>query len=97
MPFDATKDQTITCQDCKQPFIFSVGEQTFFNTKGFDTPPKRCKPCRDAKKAEKEMAQQSQAQPQPQEDEGKGNRRGGGRGRRDDNQDYSKIWNRGRR
>lgn len=43
-------DQTITCRDCRQPFIFAAGEAKFFEEKGFK-PPSRCKPCRQAKKA----------------------------------------------
>lgn len=45
-------DQTITCMDCKQAFVFTVNEQAFFAKQGFTTP-KRCKPCRDVRKAEK--------------------------------------------
>ena len=54
-------DQLCTCIDagkrpqCEKQFVFTVGEQKFFNEKGF-TPPKRCKPCRDAKRAEKEAS-----------------------------------------
>lgn len=48
-PFE---DQDLECMDCRQTFVFTAGEQTFFQEKGF-TPPKRCKPCRDAKKQQK--------------------------------------------
>ena len=50
------QDQEIICcePNCKQPFLFTAGEQAFFAEKGF-TPPKRCKPCREAKKAEKQV------------------------------------------
>jgi len=47
------KDEQRTCDRCKQPFLFTAGEQAFFSSKGF-TPPKRCKTCRDALKAERE-------------------------------------------
>ena len=40
------QDQTITCPDCGQEFIFSAGEQEFYQTKGLQNPPKRCKACR---------------------------------------------------
>jgi hypothetical protein len=43
-------DKELTCKDCKQPFTFTAGEQAFFDQNGF-TEPKRCKPCREAKKA----------------------------------------------
>lgn len=38
-------DQELTCQDCKNFFIFTEGEQAFYEGKGF-TPPKRCADCR---------------------------------------------------
>jgi hypothetical protein len=43
-------DQTLTCIDCRAKFVWASGEQSFFADKGF-TEPKRCKPCRDRKKA----------------------------------------------
>jgi hypothetical protein len=46
------QDQQLVCIDCKQEFVFTQGEQKFFAERNF-TPPKRCKPCRDAKKADK--------------------------------------------
>ena len=47
------KDKTIVCDDCGQEFIFSVREQEFYEEKGFNNEPKRCKECRDKRKAEK--------------------------------------------
>jgi len=44
------EDKELTCSDCNQPFTFSGGEQRFFAERQF-TPPKRCKPCRDQRKA----------------------------------------------
>jgi CxxC-x17-CxxC domain-containing protein len=44
-------DRQITCIDCGQPFLFTAGEQEFFARKGFHEEPKRCKPCRDQRKA----------------------------------------------
>lgn len=46
---DPTDDKTIECVDCHEEFIFTLKEQRFFVSKGFNDP-KRCKPCRDAKK-----------------------------------------------
>lgn len=43
------EDQTINCIDCAKDFIWSVGEQSFFRDKGLLNPPKRCKPCKQAK------------------------------------------------
>jgi CxxC-x17-CxxC domain-containing protein len=42
-------DMQITCSDCGQEFTFSAADQTFFQERGYSTP-KRCKPCRMAKK-----------------------------------------------
>jgi len=58
-------DKTLTCSDCGQKFNFSQGEQDFFQQKGMSEP-KRCKECRQAKKAER----------------GGGGRKGGGGGNR---------------
>ncbi|MGD9644348.1 MAG: zinc-ribbon domain containing protein [Pirellulales bacterium] len=38
-------DQALTCSQCHQPFIFSTGEQEFYQSKGLK-PPARCKACR---------------------------------------------------
>lgn len=45
------KDKTIICKDCKEEFLFTVGEQEFYAEKGFTNEPVRCKACRDKKKA----------------------------------------------
>jgi hypothetical protein len=46
------EDKTLVCVDCGEEFVFTVGEQEFFAEKGF-AEPKRCKTCRDKKKAER--------------------------------------------
>ncbi len=46
-------DQTLTCRDCSQAFLFTVGEQEFFAQKGFTNAPSRCPGCRSARKAER--------------------------------------------
>ena len=38
-------DKILTCLDCGQEFIYTIGEQEFFWAKGL-AEPKRCKPCR---------------------------------------------------
>jgi CxxC-x17-CxxC domain-containing protein len=43
------EDVTLVCGDCGSEFTFSAEEQEFFMEKGFQTP-KRCKPCRLARK-----------------------------------------------
>lgn len=47
------KDKTIKCVDCGTEFIFSARDQEFYAEKGFTNEPKRCKTCRDKRKAEK--------------------------------------------
>ncbi len=47
------KDKTIKCRDCGQEFVFTVGEQKFYEEKGFTNEPSRCKECRDKRKAER--------------------------------------------
>src|SRR5579875_401704 len=44
-------DQQLTCSDCGQEFTFTSEDQAFFLERGYSAP-KRCKPCRQAKKAE---------------------------------------------
>lgn len=44
------KDETIECVDCHQPFTFTVAEQEFYASKGFENKPKRCAACRQIKK-----------------------------------------------
>jgi CxxC-x17-CxxC domain-containing protein len=47
------EDRTITCADCGQEFVFSASEQAFYAEKGFTDAPKRCKSCRQARKAQR--------------------------------------------
>ena len=44
------QDKVITCKDCSKEFVFTVAEQEFYNEKGFENDPVRCKECRIAKK-----------------------------------------------
>lgn len=46
------KDKTLTCQDCGAEFVFTVSEQEFYEEKGFTNEPRRCKECRNKKKAQ---------------------------------------------
>lgn len=56
-------DTELTCQDCQTTFMFTEKEQAFYEEKGF-TPPKRCKPCRDAKKARQQGGAAQGGRPQ---------------------------------
>ena len=57
-------EQRLTCADCGREFTFSAGEQDYYRERGY-TPPKRCKDCREAKKAQRGEGGK---------DEGRGNR-----------------------
>lgn len=45
-------DQILVCASCSTEFNFSGAEQEFYQQKGFAAP-KRCKPCREAAKAQR--------------------------------------------
>jgi CxxC-x17-CxxC domain-containing protein len=44
-------DKQLACVDCGTEFTFSTGEQERYAQLGFTNEPKRCGPCRAAKKA----------------------------------------------
>jgi hypothetical protein len=44
------EDKKMTCRDCGRDFVFTVGEQEFYKSKGFENEPQRCPDCRKAKK-----------------------------------------------
>jgi CxxC-x17-CxxC domain-containing protein len=48
----STQDQTLVCRDCGKEFVWTAGEQEFYNQKGFGAP-QRCKDCRAKRKTEK--------------------------------------------
>lgn len=48
MPF---ADKTLVCRECGREFIFTAGEQEFYQLKGLLNEPGRCPPCRAARKA----------------------------------------------
>jgi CxxC-x17-CxxC domain-containing protein len=50
--FQQTMDQTLTCRDCGQEFIFTAGEQAFYAEREY-TPPQRCPSCRAARKSQR--------------------------------------------
>ena len=52
------QDETIVCKDCGKEFVFTAGEQAFYKEKGFENEPKRCKACRDKKKAARQNPRQ---------------------------------------
>ena len=44
-------DKTLTCRDCGRQFVFTAGEQQFFQSRGLVNEPGRCPDCRRARKA----------------------------------------------
>ena len=52
-------DKTLVCQDCGKEFVFTAGEQAFYKEKGLDNEPKRCKECRDKRKATRTNRQEN--------------------------------------
>ena len=46
----AYQDIVLQCADCGCDFEFTASEQEFYASKGLTNQPKRCKPCRNAKK-----------------------------------------------
>lgn len=46
----AYEDIILQCSDCGCDFEFTVSEQEFYASKGLTNQPKRCKPCRSARK-----------------------------------------------
>jgi CxxC-x17-CxxC domain-containing protein len=46
-------DKTLVCRDCGQEFIFTVGEQEFYLSRGLVNEPGRCSECRTARRRER--------------------------------------------
>jgi len=46
-----TEDKTLTCRDCGTAFIWTAGEQEFYQARGLTNQPGRCPTCRQARKA----------------------------------------------
>ena len=53
------EDKTLVCQDCGNEFVFTAGEQEFYKEKGLDNEPKRCKECRNKRKAARTNIQEN--------------------------------------
>ncbi|MFI3325740.1 MAG: zinc-ribbon domain containing protein [Clostridia bacterium] len=45
------EDKNLTCKECGAEFVFTAGEQEFYQSKGFVNEPQRCKSCRANRKA----------------------------------------------
>ena len=44
-------DKTLTCRDCGQEFVWTAGEQEFYQSRGLQNPPSRCPADRAARRA----------------------------------------------
>ena len=53
------EDKTLVCQDCGNEFVFTAGERAFYKEKGLDNEPKRCKECRNRRKATRTNIQEN--------------------------------------
>ena len=49
------EDKNLVCSDCGATFVFSADEQELFASRGYTNEPKRCMPCRQARKSERNM------------------------------------------
>ena len=52
----AFSDKSIVCRDCGTEFIFSAGEQEFYQSKGLQHEPQRCASCRARRRVERAVA-----------------------------------------
>ena len=52
----AFNDQNLTCRECGSAFVWSAGEQEFFQQKGLAHAPQRCPECRRKGKEERRAA-----------------------------------------
>ena len=43
-------DRTLTCRDCGAEFVFTAGEQEFYQSRGLVNDPGRCPDCRASRK-----------------------------------------------
>ena len=43
---NAFEDKVLECSECGNEFVFTAGEQEFYQEKGFQNEPRRCSDCR---------------------------------------------------
>ena len=49
----AFADKTLKCVDCNSDFVYTAAEQELHKSLGYQNEPKRCTPCREAKRQRK--------------------------------------------
>lgn len=52
-------DKTLTCRDCGKSFVFTVGEQEFYRSKGLQNDPGRCSECRSTRRQDRDTGMPS--------------------------------------
>ncbi len=55
------QDITLVCKDCGNEFVWTAGEQEFYQQKGLVNQPVRCPECRKKRKAEREARESQNA------------------------------------
>lgn len=60
-------DERLMCVDCNSAFDWTAGEQAYFAEQGFTNVPKRCKPCRNARRGQ--QGTEGLARPAPEQRE----------------------------
>ena len=45
------EDKVLSCRDCSREFVFTSGEQEFYQTRGLMHEPRRCPECRTARRS----------------------------------------------
>ena len=45
-------DRVLTCRDCGREFVFTSGEQEFYQSRGLQHEPRRCSNCRSARRSD---------------------------------------------
>ncbi len=61
----ASQDKTLVCRDCGAQFVFTAGEQDFYQQKGFLHPPSRCPDCRGKKRSGESRSSSGERQMYP--------------------------------
>ncbi len=46
----ALADKTLTCRECGRDFVFTIGEQEFYQSRGLQHEPARCPECRASRR-----------------------------------------------
>ena len=56
-------DKTLRCRECGSDFVFTAGEQEFYQQKGLMNQPSRCPACRSARRANGGMGNRAERAP----------------------------------